>query len=155
MPDKKERYEDSADLRELAAQILAACPHFPANDVHFAIIYTNAKLTHLAGLCSKVSSAVSFKTGLQFLIVIQKQHFEKVKPEMKAEIVIHELWHIQEGEKETDAYRVRQHEGDFCEIPDHDKFSRDTFEKIRDSLPMLSKLPFQTTMDEQTQGALA
>ena len=148
--EKKERYEESAELRGLANEILQACPTFPARRTKFAIIYSNAELSHIAGMCSKVPGAISFKTGLQFIISIHKANFEKVKPALKAQIVIHELWHIQEGEKEDSQFRVRHHKGDYCEIPDHDKFSRDTFERIKDRLPTLTKLPYQTTMDEQT-----
>jgi predicted metallopeptidase len=151
--EKKERYEDSEDLRQLANEILGAVPYFPANDVRFAIIYTNAKMHHIAGMCSKVAGPVSFKTRLQFVIVINKPGFEKMRPEMKAQVVIHELWHIQPGEKDDDAYRVRQHGGDYCEIPEHDKFSRSVYEEIKAKLPMLTKLPFQTTLEEQTKRA--
>lgn len=150
-PDTKleEKYQTSKGLEELAAQILAANQTELRDATLFKVgyIYTRKKIHHIAGFCMKVSEAVRFKTGLDFLIVIAFEHFQKVPPEIKAQVMIHELYHIKDVGGKEPRPGIRNHGGDYCEIPEHDKFSVGVYEKIRDQLPILSKLPFQTTLE--------
>ena len=83
-------------------------------------MYTSIELDHIAGKCRKLDGAIKFQTGLDFLILIHKPPFTTSNTLDKFRVVCHELYHIQWEKKH---FKVRHHDGDFCEIAAHDKFS--------------------------------
>ncbi|MDG6934354.1 MAG: hypothetical protein JRN68_06615 [Nitrososphaerota archaeon] len=148
----EEKYQGSEELTRLADEILEAAPEwlYDAREFDFDILFSNVDSEHYGGKCKKNDDLTRFKTHKDFEIIIYKPNFDRVKPDEKARIVIHELRHIMKDDKGRPA--VRRHEGDFCEIPSHDMFSKNVYSRIKDRIPTLTKMPFQTTMEESMRG---
>ena len=153
--EPEEKFKESSDLKALTKEILAAkTPELQdARKWKYSIIFTTKKLTrHRAAYCRKMDGPVGFKTKLDFIIVIEYESFMKVKPMDKVQRIIHELHHIETGPKNGEP-KLREHDEDFCEIHSHDKFSREIAQRIVDNLPTLSKIPYQTTLEEQNTNS--
>lgn len=148
-----ERYEDDGSLRVLTAEILEAYKGEALNDAKAfqkRVIFTNTKLGHeeVAGKCTKIDGPIRFLWGVDFIIQIQKQEFEKMTALDKTRIIVHELHHI--GKNEHDEPETRRHSGDFCEIAAHDKLS---YAIAREIYKDLKNLKGFTTQEEVAVSA--
>ena len=143
----EERYEESSELTSLAHEIAAASKHLSESSTfNWGLVFTSIEQEHYGGKCRRLDEAMRFKTELDYLIVIYKEHFEKMKPDEKVALIVHELHHIVSSSRGNP--QLRKHGGDYCEIPSHDKFSQDIAASIIGKLPTITKMPFQTTMEE-------
>lgn len=135
-----ERYSEDGQLSILAKQILDT---YEGNDLDDAktfqwrILFTSQTLGHeeVAGKCTKVDGAIRYLWSNDFIILIHRQSFDSATDLEKVRIIAHELHHI--GKNEHDEPAIRRHEGDFCEIPSHDKRSFKIAGEIHRNLPAL------------------
>lgn len=119
--EKPDAFKDSEALHKLAFQISLAVPELrDARLANWKAFYSKNEPDHIGGKCRKLDGAVKHQTGLDYFILIHYSSFFESDDFHKFRILCHELYHIQKEEK---AFRVRRHEGDFCEIAAHDKFS--------------------------------
>jgi hypothetical protein len=120
------RYEEDPELGKAVQFILGNLPDkFPdVFNVKYAVFFTKHESpVHFAGMCRKLSDAVRFKTGLDFIILIYKDNFLDSSKDEQLKILIHELHHIMVDEKGRPRIRRHNEKEDFCELPSHDKFS--------------------------------
>ncbi|SRR6266567_1012119 len=140
---KKEKYQEDGHLSVLFNELLKESPELrEASQFQWRIIFTNNSLgdEEVAGKCQKISGAISYLWGVDFMILIQKSHWDAATPLEKTRILVHEATHMAESEKGEP--KVRRHEGDFCSIPAHDKNSYRIAEAIYRRLKNLNE--FQT-----------
>jgi len=118
---KKGEYEDAANLQALTLLMVRTLPQLKdAESAKWKVMYSLNELDHIGGKCKRVTGTEKFHTGLDFDILIHKPPFIASGALERLRILAHELYHI---EKSKAYFKVRIHEGDFCEIADHDKFS--------------------------------
>lgn len=114
-------YEDNEALQQLMVAVVKALPELQeAQSASIKAFYSAVEPEHIGGKCRKLDGAVKFQTGNDFFILIHKAPFVASDALDKVRLICHELHHIA-LRKET--FYVRHHEGDFCEIPEHDRFS--------------------------------
>lgn len=149
--EQKGPYENSKALEELMTQMIETIPELEDCE-HFKIglMYTNKSLSHggrkVAARCSKVTAPVRFKTNLDYTIVVNSKSFFASTRDEQGATMIHELSHIKISEKSKNREilpALRPHEGDFCELPDHDRYSKGLYEKYANELTALKKVPLQ------------
>jgi len=140
-----DKFDESQELLNLVSQILNAVPKEDfakaaldgARRSTFSILFVNTKPREYGGYCSKVEEAVAFKTGLQFMVKIWREEFDKLDDTRRCRLLIHELAHISFTD---DKPTIFDHEinrfGDFCELPNHDAFSMRIYENIKDQIKM-------------------
>lgn len=117
----RKEYEESKPLQMLAQKIAQTLPALEAAESsRFLCLYSLTELDHIGGKCRKLDGAIKKVTGLDFLILVHKTPFVDSDELHKFRLLVHELYHI---ERHKDSFRVRHHENDFCEIPEHDRFS--------------------------------
>lgn len=115
-------FKDSDALHKLAFQISLAVPElYAARSANWKAFYSKNEPEHIGGKCRKLDGAVRHQTGLDFFVLIHLSTFAASDDFHKFRMICHELFHIEKLEK--GGFVVRRHEGDFCEIAAHDKFS--------------------------------
>lgn len=115
------------DLVRLGIPELHVVPHF-----QYSVLFTEKETSdHYGGKTKRVEGSIRYKTGIDFMILINKPNYVGATIEEKARIALHELYHIDE---ENGKPRIRRHYDDFCELPNHDKFSRDLYERVKDRI---------------------
>jgi hypothetical protein len=122
--ERAKTFEESIPLVNLAKQIIDLnLPQLvDARGAKYHILFTNQESTeHYGGKCKKVEGATSYHTKLDFIIVVYKSAFMNGDLLEKIRILVHELYHI--GRDASGKFKLRKHEGDFCELEPHDKFS--------------------------------
>lgn len=127
-------YAESKELLKLFRDVLkhSGDSLAQARGIKYLVVLTDQETDHWAGKTSVVEGAIRFKTGFQFTIKIVADEFQSSNDPQKVKIVIHELNHIDFNEKGSP--KIRRHEGDFCEIPEHDKFSETIYQEIKDQI---------------------
>jgi len=148
-----EKFEESKVLEEFAEEILSEVKELEdATFFKWKIMFAKRKFAmHFGGVCRRLGDPIRFKTGLDYLILISKDEFELISPDQKVALVIHELNHIEtKGKDRFGEWRptIRRHHGNYCEIPQHDSFSRGLAEPIVKKLKTLKKLTTQTILAE-------
>ncbi|MGH2638845.1 MAG: putative metallopeptidase [Rhabdochlamydiaceae bacterium] len=128
-----QRFEENAELDKAVQFILETLPEkfSEAAKVRFAAFFTKRESpVHFAGQCRKLSDAVRFKTGLDFILLIYKDNFLKAAKDEQLKILIHELHHIRVDDKGKPKIRRHNEKEDFCELPSHDKYSEQVLAQL-------------------------
>jgi predicted metallopeptidase len=145
---EKWKYATDANLTGLFREMLAEYDGFELAEAAtsiWKILFTNNSLgdEEIAGRCQKVSGAIRHLWGIDYIILIQKTHWDAASPVEKVRTLVHEATHIKtskDGEPE-----IRKHGGDFCTIAAHDKQSYRIAELVYRKLKTLKE--FQTQQE--------
>ena len=142
-PRLEEKYEDSEELSSLAKTILSAHDEDlkDAELFSFRIIFTKRHFKHYAGVVKRLGDAFRYLFNTDYIILVNEEEYNDAAFEKKAFIVIHELHHIMDGRKAAQIMakvapypKLRRHQGNYCELPEHDTFSKDIYERIKAKL---------------------
>jgi hypothetical protein len=120
MKFERRDYQDDAALNELAHKVQAVLPElFESEGARYVAFYSSVEPDHIGGKCRKLDGAVRHRTGDDFWLLIHREPFLQADLFHKLRILIHEIHHMV---KDGNAWVVRRHAGDFCEISLHDKY---------------------------------
>jgi hypothetical protein len=118
---EKRDYEDNDALDKLAHRVAAAVPELQeATEARFKAFYSSAEPEHIGGKCRRLDGAVRSQTHLDYFVLVHKDPFILSDNLHRIRMLAHELYHMA---REKNTFAVRRHGGDFCEIPQHDKYS--------------------------------
>ena len=148
-------FENSKALEELMTQMIEMIPELQdCKNFNIGIMYTTKKLSHngrpVAARCSKVSGSLRFKTTVDFVIVVNQNGFFASTREEQGATMIHELFHVKvsdKGKRGETLPAIRAHDGDFCELPEHDRYPRDLWEKYGKGINAVKKIPLQERLE--------
>ncbi len=118
---EKRDYQDDDALDALAHRIQSSLPELiEATESRFRAFYSSVEPDHIGGKCRKLDGAVRHRTGDDYWLLIHQDPFLRADDLHKFRILVHEIHHIA---KEGNSWVIRRHSGDFCEIPEHDRYS--------------------------------
>lgn len=121
MKFERRDYQDDTALDKLAHKVLAVLPElFESEGAKFVAFYSSVEPDHIGGKCRKLDGAVRHRTGDDYWLLIHREPFLQTDLFHKLRILIHEMHHMV---KEGNAWVVRRHSGDFCELEAHDAWS--------------------------------
>ncbi len=150
-----EKYSENPDLNEMASRLLAT--HHPAiqDATQFKTIplLTKTKSRDYAGRCVRVPDLYRFKFGVDFFVLINQDSWINAEAKYQWQLLIHEYHHILNSAKPSidltkpnpPRAALLKHNGDFCEIPEHDIFSRDVYQDLKLKL----RIPIPQIVSEQ------
>lgn len=129
---KKGEYESVDNLKQLTQLMVNAVPELKdCVGARWDVLYSLNELDHIGGKCKRVTGTERYHTKLDYNILVHKEPFIGSGNLDRLRILAHELYHI---EREKKYFVIRHHEGDFCEIQAHDKFSYMLARKAADAL---------------------
>ena len=121
MKFERRDYQDNESLDTLAHKIASVVPELEAaREASFKAFYSTAEPEHIGGKCRRLDGAVRYQTGRDFFVLVHKDPFIQGDTLQRFRLLTHELYHIA---REKTYFVSRHHAADFCEIPDHDKWS--------------------------------
>lgn len=94
-----------------------------------------------AAHCRKIPEDIRAVTGLDFLLVFWANPWSAMTAEERHILICHELHHIMDDDGKP---ALRSHGGDYCEISEHDKVSKNIANGIKQS-SLLSSGEIQVT----------
>lgn len=98
-----------------------------------------------AASCHKVPETMKVISGVDYYLTFWSSVWMKMAEDERHVTVCHELHHIATDDNGKPS--IRRHEGDFCEIPEHDKESQ----RIAASLPKSKNLSHNPVIDEDAK----
>jgi len=104
-------------LKQLMHDIVSATPEFRHIDPHRVhLIFSNSNTRALA-YCHQMSKRYQFAMNLRpnYVIELISSHWQKLSPEQKAKVIIHELYHI----PRTFSGNLRSHKNGFSSCGRH------------------------------------
>lgn len=145
--EKKKYWEDAA-LTTVVEQVRQSGQFPDAEDFKIRVLYVNGKPPEegdVAAKCIKVADHLRVISHVDFVLLFWKSAWDLMVPETRFTTICHELHHI--DQTENGKPKIRRHGGDFCEIPEHDKESRQLAKMIE--IPsLLAKAPMQATLSK-------
>jgi hypothetical protein len=137
-------YSEDDALDEILADLLKQTQIFP-DTIEMrvkAIFASGTGPRKRAAVCRLLPAPVRMIGDYDYLIVIYQNAWDGQTTERRLQICCHELWHIKPSKNGEPG--LREHGGDFCELPDHDVRSKALAKAV--AVPeIMANLPRQLT----------
>jgi predicted metallopeptidase len=141
------KYSHDPNLQRAVDDVRKAADFAEISDFKIVAVFAKGKAPadREVASCRKVPNAIRAVSGLDFLLVFWRTPWDEETTFERHRTIVHELMHVDitdDGEP-----KVRRHQGDFCEIPQHDKESYALAKKISIS-PYLQRFDRQAAITE-------